>query len=512
MRDFVRHVHFVGIGGAGMSGIAEVLSTQQYRVSGSDLGESATTQHLRSVGVRVFIGHEASHIAGADVVVISSAVPADNPEIVAANAMKIPVIPRAEMLGELMRFSKGVAVAGTHGKTTTTSMVASVLTAGGIDPTFVVGGLVNSANSNARLGRSEYLVAEADESDASFLHLQPQIAVITNIDSDHMETYGGDFDKLRQTYLDFLYNLPFYGLAVLGVDDPVVRELSTDVQRRVLTYGLSEEADVRARNVRHDGLNMRFDLYLPKVPQPLDVSLPMPGEHNVQNALGAAAVASSIGVSGAKISAGLADFTGTARRFEILGSINMANGEALLVDDYAHHPRELQATLQAARGAWPNRRIVAVFQPHRYSRTRDLLDDFGLVLQAQDPLIVTEVYPAGELPISGADGRAICRITRARGQIDPVFLPDLDELANALDAIVCDGDVVLTLGAGNIGRASRQLLAERYVNDAAISSPPNRASANVRPFPVAGQDNVNVETVGRDQAVSPDDPSRKDGE
>lgn len=457
MRDHVRRIHFIGIGGSGMSGIAEVLANLGYEVSGSDLAGSPTTDHLESCGVEVNIGHDAVLVQDSDVVVVSSAINGSNPEVEAARDAKIPVIPRAEMLGELMRFRKGIAVAGTHGKTTTTSLVASVLAAGGLDPTFVVGGLVNSAGRNAVLGEGKYLVAEADESDASFLHLQPEIAVVTNIDSDHMETYGGDFDALKQTFLEFLANLPFYGLAVLCIDDPTVRDIMPMVRKPILTYGAHPDADHRIENVSQQGLSMHFDVQRKGYSRPLGVKLSLPGEHNARNALAAIAIGTELGVSDDDIATALREFAGIARRFDVRGELKLANGSALIVDDYGHHPRELQATLEAARGAWPERRLVAVFQPHRYSRTRDLMDDFSRILCSQDPLLITEVYPAGEAPISGADGRALCRAIRARGRTDPVFVPSLDQLNESLSTIVEDGDIVLTLGAGDIGRASRSL-------------------------------------------------------
>ena len=458
MRDHVRRIHFIGVGGSGMSGIAEVLANLGYEVSGSDLTSSRTTEHLSTSGIRVTIGHDAGLVHDTDVVVVSSAINGSNPEIEAAREAKIPVIPRAEMLGELMRFRKGIAVAGTHGKTTTTSLVSSVLAAGGMDPTFVVGGMVNSAGRNAVLGEGEYLVAEADESDASFLHLQPEIAVVTNIDSDHMETYGGDFEALKQTFLDFLANLPFYGLAVMCVDDPTVRDILARVRKPILTYGTHPDADHRIENISQDGLMMRFEVVRKNFSRPLVVELSLPGKHNALNALAAIAVGTELGVGDDDITSALREFAGIDRRFDVRGEMQLGQGSALIVDDYGHHPRELQATLEAARGAWPDRRLVAIFQPHRYSRTRDLMDDFSQVLSTQDPLLITEVYPAGETPISGADGRALCRAIRARGRVDPVFVPSLDQLRECLAAIVQDGDVVLTLGAGDIGRTSVSLV------------------------------------------------------
>lgn len=455
MRDHVKHVHFVGIGGAGMSGIAEVLLDLGYAVSGSDRNESSTTRRLSANGARIFSTHSASNVVGSDVVVTSTAIGVENEEVVAALEAKIPVVPRAEMLGELMRFRKGIAVAGTHGKTTTTAMVATLLGSAGLDPTFVVGGVVNSFRANAKLGRGQYLVAEADESDASFLHLQPLMAVVTNIDADHLETYDGDFSRLRQTFVEFLHNLPFYGLAVLCIDDPVVREVMSGIRKPMLTYGTAEDADYRAVNLQQNGLQMSFDVIRPRAGAPLKLTLNVPGRHNVLNAMAAVVIADELGVPEDAIERGIREFEGTGRRFETRGDITIAQGTALVVDDYAHHPRELEATLEAARGTWPDRRLVVVFQPHRYSRTRDLLDDFAHVLDGQDPLLVTEVYPAGEDPISGADGRAICRSVRARGRVDPVFVPSVEELDQALEPILKDGDVILTLGAGDIGSASQ---------------------------------------------------------
>jgi UDP-N-acetylmuramate--alanine ligase len=468
MREFVRHVHFVGIGGSGMCGIAEVLLTQGYRVSGSDLIESAATLRLRENGAEIHIGHDAGNVDGADVVVASSAVAADNVELVAAHQAHIPVVPRAEMLGELMRFRMGIAIAGTHGKTTTTSLVAAVLAGGGLDPTFVVGGMVNSVHSNARLGSGEYLVAEADESDASFLHLQPFIAVVTNIDADHLEAYHGDFDELAGVFLDFLHNLPFYGLAILCIDDPVVRGILPSLRKPVLTYGTVEDADFRAVNIRQIGPRMHFAIERPGAAA-IEVDLALPGRHNVLNATAAVAVAVKLGIGDDAIVASLGSFEGIGRRFDVLGELEVAGGRALVLDDYAHHPREIASTLDAARGCWPGRRLVVVFQPHRFTRTRDLLDDFALLLSEQECLVVSEVYAAGERPISGADGRALCRAIRARGRVDPVFIEDIRQLPDALASLVAPDDVVVTLGAGDIGRAARQL--------AVVGLPVERSSA-----------------------------------
>ncbi len=456
----VKHIHFVGIGGAGMCGIAEVLHNLKFDVSGSDLRASPTTQRLQALGLKVAIGHDAGLVQGADVVVISTAVADANPEVIAAHAARIPVIPRAEMLGELMRLQHGIAIAGTHGKTTTTSLVASCLAEGGLDPTFVIGGRLNSAGTNARLGSGEYLVAEADESDASFLSLQPTMAVVTNIDADHMATYGGDFERLKRAFVDFLHHLPFYGLAVLCVDDAVVREILPAVHKPVLTYGIEHAADVRATDVRQDGLKMHFNVALPGEQSALAVTLNQPGRHNVLNALAAIGIANALGVKREAIQRALANFSGIGRRFQINGSVALNGGDAILVDDYGHHPREIAATVAAARASWPQRRLVVVFQPHRYTRTHDLLDDFSDVLSGIETLIVTEVYGAGETKIPGADGRALCRAIRARGKNDPVFVPDVLKLAAHLKGVLKPNDVLLTLGAGNIGVVAAGLAQE----------------------------------------------------
>ena len=457
MRNRVRHIHFVGIGGVGMCGIAEVLHNLKFGVSGSDALEGANTRRLRELGVPVHIGHDAKLVQGAEVVVVSSAVDTRNPEVAAALAARIPVIPRAEMLGELMRLQRGIAVAGTHGKTTTTSLIASVLAQGGLDPTFVIGGRLNSAGSNARLGKGEYLVAEADESDASFLHLQPMIAVVTNIDADHMATYGGDFGRLKQTFVDFLHNLPFYGLAVLCIDDPVVREILPAIHKPVLTYGLSADAHIRANDVVQHGREMRFSVAKGKDARWLDVALNHPGRHNVLNALATIAVAHELGVAREHIAQGLAQFGGVGRRFQINGAVAWGDGDVLFVDDYGHHPREIAATVQAAREGWPQRRLVVVFQPHRFTRTHDLLDDFSQVLADLDVLFVTEVYAAGEAPIAAADGRALCRSVRSRGRAEPIFVEQVQALPDLLKDVLQAGDLVLTMGAGNIGAVAAQL-------------------------------------------------------
>ena len=457
MRDRITRVHFVGIGGAGMCGIAEVLFNLKFEVSGSDVRESANTQRLKSLGVKTAIGHDPLLIKGVDVVVVSSAVDETNPEVRAARAAKIPVIPRAEMLGELMRLQRGVAIAGTHGKTTTTSLVVSCLAEGGLDPTFVIGGRLNSAGTHARLGHGQYLVAEADESDASFLHLSPFMAVVTNIDADHMETYGGDFNRLKQVFVDFLQQLPFYGLAVLCLDDPVVREIIPRVHKPVLTYGTTPEADLCAVDLRQEGLKMHFTVERRGHKNWLAVTLNQPGRHNVLNALAAIAIAHELGVNQAAIARALAGFAGIGRRFQINGCIARDAGDVILVDDYAHHPREIAATVAAARASWPQRRLVVVFQPHRYTRTRDLFDDFSAVLSELDVLIVTEIYAAGEKPISGADGRALCRAIRARGKLDPIFMEDVNTLPTVLADVLRANDVLLTLGAGSIGAVAASL-------------------------------------------------------
>jgi UDP-N-acetylmuramate--alanine ligase len=456
----VRHVHFVGVGGAGMSGIAEVLHNLGYTVSGSDLRENAVTRRLAGMGVQIFTGHAVEHVADCDAVVVSTAIPADNPELVAARTRRIPVVPRAEMLAELMRFRYGIGVAGTHGKTTTTSLTASLLAEGGLDPTFVIGGQLNSAASHAQLGAGHYLVAEADESDASFLYLQPSMAVVTNIDADHLSTYEGDFERLRQTFIDYLHHLPFYGLAVLCLDDPEVCSILDAVTRPVITYSIESGADVRAVDVEQQGMQTHFTVLRKGHENALSITLNLPGRHNVLNALAAIAVATELGVSDDSIRKALAGFQGIGRRFQVAGEISTAAGSVLLIDDYAHHPREIAPTLAAVRAGWPERRLVVVFQPHRYSRTHDLLDDFIQVLSGADVLVLGEVYAAGEPPVTGADGRALARGIRARGHVDPVFVEDLAELPAVLNDLLRDGDVLLTLGAGDIGAASARLMTE----------------------------------------------------
>ena len=453
MKHKVKHIHFIGIGGSGMSGIAEVLANQGYEVSGSDLAESATTRRLETMGIRVAIGHRMGNVDGADAVVASTAVKDDNPEVLTARERHIPVVPRAQMLAELMRLKQGIAIAGTHGKTTTTSLVASALAAGGLDPTFVIGGRLNSAGANARLGQGEFLVAEADESDASFLFLSPVISVVTNIDADHMETYGHDFSRLKQAFLDFIHRLPFYGVAVLCADDPHVAELIPRVSKQVITYGFSPGATVRAENVRAVGGEMHFDCVrsngsIVRFP----VALNLAGAHNVLNALATVAVASEVGVADADIARALADFKGVGRRFQHYGEIALPDGGRFtLIDDYGHHPAEMAATLAAARGAFPGRRIVLAFQPHRYTRTRDCFEDFVRVLSAADAVVLTEVYAAGEAPIVAADGRTLARALRLTGRVDPMFVEDVNAMPGAILEAARDGDVVIAMGAGSIG-------------------------------------------------------------
>lgn len=453
----IHTIHFVGIGGVGMAGIAEVLLNLGYEVQGSDLRESPTTRRLESLGATCFAGHAGDNVTRADVVVISSAIAADNPEVIEAHRRRIPVIQRAEMLGELMRFRQGIAVAGTHGKTTTTSLVASVLAEGGLDPTFVIGGRLISADANARLGAGRFLVAEADESDASFLHLQPTMAIVTNVDADHLSSYEGDMQRLKQAFVEFLHNLPFYGTAIMCRDDENTAELIPEIGRRVVSYGLSEYADLRAFDVMKRGLRTRFKVARRGEDRYHQYEINLPGQHNVRNALAAIAVGLEHGVHVAAINKALKDFPGIDRRLQILGKVQTANGEVTFIDDYGHHPTELAATLAAVRDAFPEQRIVVAFQPHRYSRTHDLLDDFAQVLSDCDLLVLTSVYPAGEAPIPGADAPALARAVRARGTVEPVFVEDVEQLAEVLGPLVSDGDIVLTLGAGNIGSVAAAL-------------------------------------------------------
>jgi len=458
MRHKVRHIHFVGVGGSGMSGIAEVLLNLGYEVSGSDVSASAVTRRLAGLGAHIHTTHAAGHINGADAVVVSSAVAASNPEVTAARAARIPVVPRALMLAELMRLKQGVAIAGTHGKTTTTSLVASVLAEGGLDPTFVIGGRLEAAGSNARLGTGEFIVVEADESDASFLHLQPVVAVVTNIDADHMETYAHDFARLKQSFVQFLQNLPFYGSAILCVDDPNVREILPFVSKPLLSYGFAADAMLRAERVEHAAGAMRFAVVRERR-DPLAVTLNLPGRHNVQNALAAIAVATELGVPDDAILKALAEFRGVGRRFQRHGEVALPGGGRLaLIDDYGHHPAEMAATLEAVRGAFPGRRVVLAFQPHRYTRTRDLFEDFVRVLSSADALLLAEVYSAGEAPIVAADGRSLARAVRVAGRVEPIFVERIDALAAEILRVARDGDVVVTMGAGSIGAVPAQLL------------------------------------------------------
>jgi len=449
-------IHFVGIGGSGMGGIAEVLLNLGYRVQGSDLKPNSITRRLTELGVRVMEGHAAENIRGADVVVVSSAVPPDNPEVAAAIAARIPAVQRAEMLGELMRFRYSIAVAGTHGKTTTTSLVASVLAEGGTDPTFVIGGRLVSAGSNARLGTGRYLVAEADESDASFTHLQPLIAVVTNVDNDHLASHGGSLEHLEQSFLEFLHNLPFYGLAILCLDDERVRELLPRVARPVTTYGLDAVADVRAINITRRGLETDFEVVRASG-APLRVTLALPGLHNVRNALAAIAVATELEIEDAAICRALAGFQGISRRLEHVADVMTAVGRVTILDDYGHHPTEIAATLEALRQGYPDRRVVLAFQPHRFTRTRDLIDDFAKVLSDAEVLLVTEVYAAGEPAIPGCDGRAICRAVRTRAQVEPIFVERVEDLPGALEGVIRADDVIVTMGAGHINTVAHQL-------------------------------------------------------
>jgi UDP-N-acetylmuramate--alanine ligase len=455
----INTIHFVGIGGSGMGGIAEVLINLGYKVQGSDLKANSVTERLAGLGASIAIGHDAKNVAGADVVVISSAVAPSNPELKAARDQRIPVVPRAEMLGELMRFRYSIAVAGTHGKTTTTSLVASILAEGGEDPTFVIGGRLKSAGSNARLGAGHYLVAEADESDASFTHLQPLIAIVTNIDNDHLTTHDGSFERLKQSFVDFLHNLPFYGLAVVCLDDVNVRSVLAQIGRPVITYGLTDGADLRAINIRPRGLQTDFQVARTGA-VPFEVTVNLPGTHNVLNSLAAIAVALELGVEEAAIRRALVAFQGIDRRLQHIADVDTDAGRVTIIDDYGHHPTEVAATLQALRQGYAGRRLVLAFQPHRYTRTRDLIDDFGKVLAAADALLVTEVYAAGEAPIAGADGRAICRAVRSRGQVEPVFVEKVEDLAAALMDVIRADDVIVTMGAGHISAASHALPAQ----------------------------------------------------
>lgn len=464
MKHKIKHIHFVGIGGSGMSGIAEVLLNLGYKVSGSDLAMGAAAQRLSELGAKVYIGHDGVNIAGADAVVTSTAVNENNPEVMAARAAQVPVVPRAIMLGELMRLKRGIAIAGTHGKTTTTSLVASVLAQGGVDPTFVIGGRLNSAGANAKLGTGDYIVAEADESDASFLNLSPMIEVITNIDADHMDTYEHDFEKLKAAFVNFTHRLPFYGRAMLCIDDPHVRSIIPQVTKPVTTYGFSEDAQVRAINARADGLKMRFTVRQVGY-RDTEFVLNQPGMHNVLNACSAIAIAREIGIDDASTAQGLAEFHGVGRRFTRYGDIPLAQGGSFaLVDDFGHHPVETEVTLAAARAAYPGRRLVLAFQPHRYTRTRDLFEDFVRVLSTADVLLLADVYSAGEAPIVAADGRALARALRAAGKVEPVFVQAIGDMPAAIMNVARDGDVVITMGAGSISGVPHQLTSQQKVS------------------------------------------------
>lgn len=453
----IRRIHFVGVGGAGMNGIAEVVANQGFAVSGSDLCESRVTRHLNQLGVKIFIGHDAAHVAGVDVLVVSAAVPENNPEVLAARQARIPVVPRAEMLAELMRFKRGIAFAGTHGKTTTTSLAASLLAEAGLDPTFVIGGVVNAWGSHARLGQGEYLLAEADESDGSFLLLQPIIALITNIDRDHLESYENSFENLKKAFLEFLQHLPFYGAAILCIDDPEVAALIPQVNRAVVTFGLAEIADIRATRVRQEGRNMSFRVRLPQPSEAFDVTINLPGLHNVRNALGAIAVAWEIGLDVDAIVGCLREFKGVGRRFAEIGELPFGHGTVRAIEDYGHHPAELEATLTAARSGWPAKRIIAVFQPHRHTRTARLFDEFSRVLSLADVVVLTDIYSAGEASIEGIDSAALCNSIRARGEVDPILISDVSKLITALPAVLKDGDLLLLMGAGSIGQVAQDL-------------------------------------------------------
>jgi UDP-N-acetylmuramate--alanine ligase len=456
----IRNIHFIGIGGAGMSGIAEVFHNLGYQISGSDIAESAMLRHLRGLGIAVTIGHSSANVADAHVVVVSTAIDEDNPEVESARELRIPVVRRAEMLAELMRFRRGIAVAGTHGKTTTTSLVASVLARGDIDPTYVIGGKLISSGSHARLGLSDYLVAEADESDASFLYLQPMMAIVTNIDNDHLSTYEGDFERLKATFVEFLHHLPFYGLAVLCIDDPVVREIMSQIARPVLTYGESEDADVRITDIAAQGSKTAYKVSLPDSHEMLEIELNLPGKHNVLNATAAIAIAWELGVARAAIGEALTEFSGIGRRCQITENVAVGSARVMHIDDYGHHPNEIAATLAGIRAAWPQQRLAVLFQPHRYTRTRDLFEDFSQVLADVDQLILLEVYPAGESHIKDADGRALARSIRARGKVDPVFVEDLPGLDEVVETVLQDGDIFVTLGAGSIGAWAVDFLAQ----------------------------------------------------
>ena len=464
----IKRVHFVGIGGTGMNGIAEVLVNQGFDVSGSDLLESRATRRLRKMGVRMCIGHDAGNVDRVDVLVVSTAVSDSNPEVVAARELRIPVVPRAQMLAELMRFKRGIAVAGTHGKTTTTSLTASLLAEAGLDPTFVIGGVVNSWGSNARLGQGDYLLAEADESDGSFLLLQPIIALVTNIDHDHLESYQNSFENLKSAFVEFLHHLPFYGAAILCIDDPELAALVPRISRAVVTFGLSESADIRATDISQSGRNMSFKVQLPQPSKPIDVSINLPGLHNVRNALGAIAIAWEIGIDVAEVVDCLREFKGVGRRFADIGELQIGSGQVRVIEDYGHHPSELEATISAAREGWPQKRIVAVFQPHRYTRTANLFDEFSRVLSLADIVVLTDIYAAGEAPIEGIDSAALCKSIRVRRTVDPILVHDVNELTSSLPPLLQDGDLVLLLGAGSIEQVAHELRDSGFKYGAAV--------------------------------------------
>ncbi len=454
----VNHIHFVGIGGAGMSGIAEVLHNLGYQISGSDQQENRITKHLSSLGINIEHDHNPVQIDGCDVVVVSSAIAEDNPELIKARAKRIPVIPRAEMLAELMRFQQGIAIAGTHGKTTTTSLVASVLAEGGLDPTYVIGGLLNSSGSHARLGTGKYMVAEADESDASFLHLQPMITILTNVDADHLEAYGGDINCLQDNFIEFLHHLPFHGLAIICLEDEGVRKIMGNILKPFKTYGFDTNADYFAHDIHHEGQQSCFQVSRVDKKEWLQVKLNLLGKHNILNALAAISVAHEVNVADESIIAALAEFQGISRRCQVLGELNIQDQQILLIDDYAHHPREINATLLGVREGWPDKRVVVIFQPHRYSRTRDLFEDFCLVLSETDKLLLLDIYSAGERPIASADGRSLCRAIRQRGQVDPIFVEKHEDVPLLLENLIEDDDLLLVLGAGNVSAVSTNLL------------------------------------------------------
>lgn len=459
----VKRIHFVGIGGAGMGGIAEVLLTEGYMISGSDLLENVMTTRLRDLGAKIYIGHRPENVADVDAIVVSSAIDKSNVEVSAAIEKRLPVVPRAEMLAEIMRFRIGIAVAGTHGKTTTTSLIASLMAAGGLDPTFVIGGRLNSAGCNAKLGASRYLVAEADESDASFLYLKPVVSIVTNIDADHMQTYEGDFERLKQTFIDFLHHLPFYGLAIMCIDDGTVKEILPKINRRVITYGFSDDADYQITEFNQTGITTEFTVNRKPLSNQVTIQLNLPGKHNVLNATAGLALAAELEIAEEAQKTGLMQFAGIGRRFQIYGDYKIPQGQVTLIDDYGHHPREVAATMAAVRQAWPERRLVMVYQPHRYSRTRDLFDDFAKTLCEVDKLLMLDVYSAGESPINGADSQSLCRTIRQHGNVDPIYVGNPEHLNKALNHVLQDGDILLTQGAGSVGSIASKLAEQELV-------------------------------------------------